>query len=118
MVLGSELKTPSMLLMIRAGVNIDDCQLKLNTSNCLPFIERDGVYWGTPADDHEAIAELNRMHQKGINFIVFAWPAFWWLDHYKGFSEYLKSKETRRNNLCDSISSCIVLVICNCNQYA
>jgi len=55
----------------------------------VPFLERDGVYWGTPADDDTAIKELNRLRQCGAGFIVFAWPAFWWLDHYEGFANYL-----------------------------
>jgi hypothetical protein len=36
-----------------------------------PFLERDGKYWGIPADDSTAIAELQRLHAKGTRFIVF-----------------------------------------------
>src|SRR5205823_6557192 len=45
----------------------------------LPFMERNGQYWGPPGDDATAIAELERLRQCGARFIVFAWPAFWWL---------------------------------------
>ena len=27
----------------------------------------------------------------GTDFLVFAWPAFWWLDHYSGFSGRLRA---------------------------
>ncbi len=55
------------------------------------FIERDGQYWGPPVDDASAIEEIERQHKAGVNFIFFAWPAFWWLDHYTEMHQYLKS---------------------------
>jgi hypothetical protein len=58
----------------------------------LPFLERDGQYWGNPEDDLTAIRELERMRRSGVNFLVFAWPAFWWLDHYAEFRHYLRSE--------------------------
>lgn len=57
-----------------------------------PFLERDGQYWGAPADDDTAISELERMRTSGIRFLIFAWPAFWWLEHYRGFHNYLRSR--------------------------
>jgi hypothetical protein len=57
----------------------------------IPFLERDGKYWGLPPDDNTAIQELERLRQSGANFIVFAWPAFWWLDYYAEFLQYLRS---------------------------
>jgi glycosyltransferase involved in cell wall biosynthesis len=58
----------------------------------VPFPERDGVYWGRPADDAEAVRELERTRQEtGAAFLVFGWPAHWWLDHYTGLSEYVRS---------------------------
>ncbi len=54
-----------------------------------PFLERDGQYWGPPADDSTAIEELHRLRGLGASHIVFAWTAFWWLDHYSGLSRYL-----------------------------
>jgi glycosyltransferase involved in cell wall biosynthesis len=56
----------------------------------LPFLERDGKYWGPPPDDETAIRELERMGRSGACFIIFGWPAFWWLDYYSDFFEYLK----------------------------
>lgn len=55
----------------------------------LPFLERHGQYWGPPEDDDQAIQELTRLRQSGAGFMVFAWPAFWWLDHYAGLHEHL-----------------------------
>lgn len=57
-----------------------------------PFLEQHGQYWGPPADDKVAITEFERMRESGVKFIVFAWPAFWWLDHYVDFHDYLSSK--------------------------
>jgi hypothetical protein len=31
------------------------------------------------------------MHAEGAAKVVFAWPAFWCLEHYKGLSEYLNA---------------------------
>jgi SAM-dependent methyltransferase len=57
----------------------------------IPFLERDGRYWGSPPDDETAIRELDRLRRSGAGFMVFAWPAFWWLDHYTGLREHLRS---------------------------
>ena len=58
----------------------------------VPFLERDGQYWGLPPDDQTAIGELERLRESGANFIVFGWPAFWWLDYYSGLGNYLSSR--------------------------
>jgi hypothetical protein len=58
----------------------------------IPFLERNGQYWGAPADDETAIRELQRLRQAGASFIVFGWPAFWWLEYYSEFSGYLRTK--------------------------
>ncbi len=58
----------------------------------VPFLERDGQYWGLPPDDKTAIRELERLRGSGANFIVFGWPAFWWLDYYSGLGNYLSTK--------------------------
>ena len=57
-----------------------------------PFTEHNGEYWGPPADDRTAISELERLRRAGANYVVVGWPAFWWLQHYKGFSDYLQSR--------------------------
>jgi glycosyltransferase involved in cell wall biosynthesis len=58
----------------------------------IPFLERDGCYWGVPADDRIAIEELERLRGKGAAFVVFGWPAFWWLDYFSGLREHLQSR--------------------------
>lgn len=59
---------------------------------CLPFLERAGSYWGPPPDDATAIRECERLRAAGAEWIVFGWPAFWWLDYYAGFHDYLQSR--------------------------
>ncbi len=56
----------------------------------VPFIDRDGTYYGPPRDDDEAIKELERIRETGVNYIVIAWVCFWWLEHYSKFSEFLR----------------------------
>jgi glycosyltransferase involved in cell wall biosynthesis len=60
-------------------------------SKAIPFLERDGVFWGSPPDDETAIRELERLRSAGARFIVFVWPAFWWFDYYIGLRDYLIS---------------------------
>lgn len=57
----------------------------------IPFLERDGAYWGAPEDDDTAISELERLRNAGANYAVVAWPAFWWLEHYAGLRDHLHS---------------------------
>ena len=70
---------------------VDDCQIEASHHRYLPFLERDGQYWGAPPDDETAIAELERMRQGGARFIAFASVAFWWLETYPQFHDYLRS---------------------------
>jgi glycosyltransferase involved in cell wall biosynthesis len=58
----------------------------------IPFLEREGKYWGRPSDDATAIGDLERLRQSRADFLVFAWPAFWWLDHYTEFNRHLNSE--------------------------
>jgi SAM-dependent methyltransferase len=58
----------------------------------IPFLEHQGVYWGKPLDDDQAISELERMRRAGSTFIIFTWRSFWYLDYYVEFSRYLSSK--------------------------
>lgn len=58
----------------------------------IPFLERDGEYWGAPPDDGTAIRELERLRGGGAGFLAFGWPAFWWLDHYAELRRYLDTR--------------------------
>jgi len=61
----------------------------------LPFLERDGEYWGSPADDETAIRELERLRADGARFLVFPWFSFWWLDCYPRFRDHLERRFRR-----------------------
>jgi hypothetical protein len=56
----------------------------------LPFPERDGVYWGPPADDAGAIAELDRLRDAGAAVLAFGPGTSWWLEYYEGFERHLR----------------------------
>jgi hypothetical protein len=57
----------------------------------VPFLEREGEYWGTPSDDATAVQEFERLRREGADFMVFGWPAFWWLDYYSGLHSHLRT---------------------------
>jgi hypothetical protein len=58
----------------------------------IPFPERHGQYGGRPADDETAVREFERLRRAGAAYMVFGWPAFWWLEHYKGLTRRLRSE--------------------------
>jgi hypothetical protein len=66
-------------------------RVHLFDANAVPFVERNGQYWGLPSDDERAIFELKRLRKEGAGFLVVGWPAFWWLDYYVGLRRYLES---------------------------
>jgi SAM-dependent methyltransferase len=60
-------------------------------SRAVPFMERDGQFWGAPADDQSAIAELERLRSSaGVRLLIFASPAFWWLEEYAQFHRHIQ----------------------------
>ena len=61
----------------------------------IPFLERQGQYWGLPPDDATAIHELERLRGTGVAAIIFAWPTFWWFDYYKAFHKHLNARYRR-----------------------
>lgn len=74
---------------------IDEDQLRNELDELMesiPFLERDGRYWGPPADDEAAGRELERLRLAGARYVAIAWPAFWWLDHYAGFARVLRDR--------------------------
>jgi hypothetical protein len=73
---------------------VDELQTRLRSDSerrTVPFLEKDGEYWGRPADDQQAISEIERLRKSGCTHIVVAWPAMWWLNYYDGFNRYLRS---------------------------
>jgi len=73
---------------------VDEEQLRssLGLEDALPFLEKEGAYWGAPEDDGAAIRELERMRQNGAQFVVFIWSTFWWLEHYQHLEQHLRSR--------------------------
>ena len=58
----------------------------------LPFVEKQGQYFGPPADDAHAIAELTRLRAAGATHFALLWPAFWFFDTYPLFEQHLRSE--------------------------
>ena len=57
----------------------------------LPFLERNGCYFGPPTNDLQAIEELERLRADGARFLVFSWIAFWWLEYYSHWLNHLNT---------------------------
>jgi len=57
-------------------------------------VERDGVYWGPPSDAEAALAELEQVTAKRVDYIVIWWTAFWWLTEYFALDQYLNEHST------------------------
>ncbi len=56
-----------------------------------PFLEAQGQYAGPPSDDQAALREFERLLGSGAEFMVFSWPAFWWIEHYPGLMRRLRA---------------------------
>jgi hypothetical protein len=55
--------------------------------------DEEGVYAGYhPADSAEAIEHLEELRAKGAEFLLFPGTAFWWLEHYEEFEQYLEER--------------------------
>jgi GT2 family glycosyltransferase len=81
----------STVLVVSRG---DDDLLELAGRRAWHFPRADdGRYLGYhPADDDESIAHLEELRAKGAEYLVIPSVAFWWLDHYSGFAEHLRSR--------------------------
>lgn len=52
----------------------------------MPFVERDGRYWGLPEDDAEAVRELERQRKEApAQFLALATSSLWFLDRFPVF---------------------------------
>jgi hypothetical protein len=56
----------------------------------LPFVEKQGQYFGPPVDDAHAIGELTRLRAAGATHFALLWPAFWFFDTYPLFEQHLR----------------------------
>jgi hypothetical protein len=58
--------------------------------------DESGSYAGHhPADGGEAIAELERLRDRGAGFLVVPPTSRWWLDHYGDFARHLGERYRR-----------------------
>jgi LPS sulfotransferase NodH len=62
----------------------------------IAFPEVDGNWAGYPADDLEAIAELERLRAKGVRFVAFPGAMRYWLETYPAWASYLREGATTR----------------------
>ena len=89
--------TEEIVILIPAGkcfILVDEDQWgtgEVFGRRCIPFLEQAGHYGGPPPDDDTAIRELERLREAGASFMVFAWPAFWWLEHYPALHHHLRT---------------------------
>ena len=58
------------------------------------FLEEDGIYDGNPSDSEQAIADLERLRQRGATHLVFTTNTFWWLESYPEFAQQLAESAT------------------------
>jgi succinoglycan biosynthesis protein ExoV len=56
------------------------------------LLERGGSYAGPPRDGAEAVDALRRRVAAGARYVVFGWPAFWWLGHYPELQQFLSAR--------------------------
>jgi hypothetical protein len=56
------------------------------------FMDRNGVDFGFPLNDEEAVEEVAAFLKSGISHVVIAWTAFWFFDSYKGWKDYMYEK--------------------------
>lgn len=83
---------PEKAPFILVDDNLLSLQNDINGRHRFHLIEINGQYGGTPVNDDDAIAHLERNAKNGASSIIFAWTAFWWLDHYKELYNYLVEK--------------------------
>ena len=63
---------------------------------CLYYSRRKGwhfleIFGNVPADDQQAITELEKLRKQGGRYLVFSRYTMWWLDYYKDFRRYVDS---------------------------
>jgi hypothetical protein len=52
--------------------------------------DEDGAYpWSYPTDGPQVIAQLEALHMRGGQYLLFPAPALWWLESYPEFTAHL-----------------------------
>ena len=57
-----------------------------------PFLEREGIDWGNPKNDDQAVEQLHTWRESNVKYLVIAWPCFWWIDTYPKLFQELQSE--------------------------
>lgn len=80
----------SSLLVVSRG---DRALLELAGRDARHFPQDgEGGYLGHhPADSDDAVERLESLRSAGADYLVLPSTAYWWLDHYAGFAEHLRS---------------------------
>lgn len=56
----------------------------------IPLPEHNGQYAGRPATGEDAVDVFQCARQRhSPDYLVITWPAFWWLEHYRGLAAHL-----------------------------
>jgi len=78
----------------------DEEQIRSSLSGIegIPFVERDGTYWGPPGSADEAIAEIQKQHQRGASWLIIAWPMLWMLEKYPSVAAFLHNNCESRHD--------------------
>lgn len=95
-----QLAVHEILGVIESGASfilIDAEQLGLHRvfagRHAIPFPQQDGVYAGPPPDSKSAVQAFDTlMQERLIDYVVVAWPAFWWMEYYESFFSTLRSR--------------------------
>lgn len=80
-------RVPSEASFILADADQWQVGEKIAGRHIIPFMEKENKFYGFPADDEEAIREINR--HRDAAYIFFAAPVFWFRDHYRRMFDYL-----------------------------
>jgi hypothetical protein len=85
----------------------DEQLLLLGDRHCSHFPRTpSGAYAGHhPADDDDAIAQLENARASGVEYVVFPATANWWLEHYTGLRDHLEGNYER---LVHDPDSCVI----------
>ncbi len=70
------------------------------------FPHHEGGYAGHhPGNSQEAIADLERLRERGAQFLAFPATSLWWLEHYRDFGRHL---DRRYRRAVDDPQTCVV----------
>ena len=72
-------------------VIIGNGKLGIELPGMAPVENRNGLDWGAAANDEALIHEVSELRNRGIQFLVFLFPFFWWFEHYREFNRYLQT---------------------------